>query len=566
MSSESRSSSSTPGRCSPAPTQSQLERLQTVHLLTQAVARARRIEEIYEAALDGLTRALAADRASILLFDPDGVMRFKAWRGLSDRYRSAVEGHSPWKADAVDPEPIVVPDVRVDASLEAFRPLFESEGIRALAFIPLTSRGRLLGKFMVYFAHPYTLNEEEIRLAQVIAGHVAFAVDRRRDEEKKEEFLAVLAHELRNPLMPLMTCLELMRADDDLAEETDPRGAHSRAVRRAIMERQVRNLKRLVDDLLDVSRMTLGRIELQRRPVSLASVMEGAVETARPWIESNGLHLSVRVDPTIVLQADSLRLEQALANLLSNAAKYTPHGGHVKLTGIREGETVVLRVKDDGAGIASDVLPRVFDIFMQGGRSAGGLGVGLTLVRTLVGLHGGTVEASSPGPGAGSEFTIRLPLVASEPLGAPTEAARTRDPGVRPLRVLVVDDNVDAANLLAEALRLRGHEVAVTHDGASALACAAARVPDLVLLDIGLPDLDGYEVARRFREELSLRSTRIVALSGYGREQYKDRFGEAGLDDHVVKPIDLVELDRVLAAAAAVDATAAGRRLTEPAA
>jgi signal transduction histidine kinase/CheY-like chemotaxis protein len=565
VSSESRSSSSAPGRPSPAPTQSQVERLRSVHLLTQAVARARRLEEIYEAALDGLTRTLAADRASILLFDPDGVMRFKAWRGLSDRYRSAVEGHSPWRADAIDPDPVMVPDVRVDASLEMYRQLFEAEGIRGLGFIPLTSRGRLLGKFMVYFAHPYTMPEGEIRLAQVIAGHVAFAVDRRRDEEKKEEFLAVLAHELRNPLMPLLTCLELMRVDDDVAEETDP-GAGSRRARHAIMERQVRNLKRLVDDLLDVSRMTRGRIELQRRQVSLASVIAGAVETARPWIESHGLHLSVRVDPTIELQVDSLRLEQALANLLSNSAKYTPHGGHVELSGRREGETVVLCVKDDGKGIAPHVLPRVFDIFMQGGRSEGGLGVGLTLVRTLVELHGGTVVASSDGLGAGSEFTIRLPLVTAEPLKPPIDAAPMPKSSIRPLRVLVVDDNVDAANLLAEALRDRAHEVAVTHDGTSALAEAAARVPDLVLLDLGLPDMNGHDVARRLREELSLKSTRIVAVSGYGREQFKDRSDEAGLDDHVVKPIDLAELDRVLAAAAAGDATVAGRRLTEPAA
>jgi signal transduction histidine kinase/CheY-like chemotaxis protein len=565
VSSESRSSSSAPGRPSPASTQNQVERLRSLHLLTQAVARARRLEEIYEAALDGLTRTLAADRASILLFDPDGVMRFKAWRGLSDRYRSAVEGHSPWRADAIDPDPVMVPDVRVDASLEMYRQLFEAEGIRGLGFIPLTSRGRLLGKFMVYFAHPYTMPEGEIRLAQVIAGHVAFAVDRRRDEEKKEEFLAVLAHELRNPLMPLLTCLELMRVDDDVAEETDP-GAGSRRARHAIMERQVRNLKRLVDDLLDVSRMTRGRIELQRRQVSLASVIAGAVETARPWIESHGLHLSVRVDPTIELQVDSLRLEQALANILSNSAKYTPHGGHVELSGRREGETVVLRVKDDGKGIAPHVLPRVFDIFMQGGRSEGGLGVGLTLVRTLVELHGGTVVASSDGLGAGSEFTIRLPLVTAEPLKPPVNAAPMPKSSIRPLRVLVVDDNVDAANLIAEALRDRAHEVAVTHDGTSALAEAAARVPDLVLLDLGLPDMNGHDVARRLREELSLKSTRIVAVSGYGREQFKDRSDEAGLDDHVVKPIDLAELDRVLAAAAAGDATVAGRRLTEPAA
>jgi len=361
--------------------------------------------------------------------------------------------------------------------------------------------------------------------------------------------------------MPLLTCLELMRSDTG---ETRPKD-----VRREIMERQVRNLKRLVDDLLDVSRVTRGKIQLQRQPVPLATVVARAVETTRPWFESHALHLSVTVDPTVRLDADSLRIEQVLANLLSNAAKYTAPGGHVEVSGLREGDSVVLRVKDDGCGIAGEILPRVFDLFVQGARSSGGLGVGLTLVRTLAEMHGGSVEAHSDGPGHGSEFVIRLPVGAVRETHEDVAAGEGRW-NTRPLRILVVDDNEDAANVLAEALRLRGHVVSVTHDGKSALVEARRSAPEVVLLDLGLPDLDGYDLATRFREETGLSGTRIVALSGYGEEQFRDRSAAAGLFEHLVKPVDLEQLDRVLAAAGSAEGDAANqetrRGVSEPAA
>jgi PAS domain S-box-containing protein len=819
-----------------APSDHQVERLRTVYQLTDAVSRATAIDEVYEAALRGLERAVRTDRASILLFDDDGVMRFKAWHGLSEVYRRAVEGHCPWSRDAVDPQPFGVSDVARDGTLAAYRPLFESEGIRALAFIPLLSRGRLIGKFMVYFDHEHALGLEEFELARAIAGHVAFAVERihaeaklalyreifahssdaiaiiaadgrylernlahqeligytdeeilgktpelhlggerfrevttsleaqgryrqdvisttksgiqldielsaftvrdasgvpvchvgiKRDisqrkrmeealqflaaasaaldrsldyqatvenlagltvpyladwvvvetvgpdgslrpsasihvdlkraellvelaalraapampagpvqdmaalkprrmsgpadllaelaqgdmraaellsrigaasamvvplrargrilgrmtlvstrriyqdrdlaladdlsrrgataldnarlygevqesDRRKEEFLAVLAHELRNPMTPLLTCLELMRSPHADAD--------SIARWREIMERQVRNLARLVDDLLDVSRITRGKIELQKQSIDLATVVARAVETTRPLIQSRGISLGVAIPPELKLFADPLRVEQILANLLNNAAKYTPEGGRVDIEGEGDGVGVTVRVRDNGVGIAPDLLPRLFDLFQQGGNASGGLGIGLTLVRTLVELHGGGVRAMSPGPGRGSEFEVRLPIGETPPVPrtCPPALDPKRDP--RRQRALIVDDNVDAATLLAEALRQRGHVVHLAHDGKTAVEEALRHRPEVILLDLGLPDLDGYEVASRLRAQTGFEQSAIIAISGYGQAQYLTRSAEAGFSHHIVKPVDMAHLEALLTA------------------
>ncbi len=814
----------------------QIERLRTVYQLTDAVSRASAIEEIFDAALHGLERALDTDRASILLNDEDGVVRFKAWHGLSDRYRETVERHSPWSSDVIDPRPVGVPDVAADESLAPYRALFEAERIRALAFIPLVSRGKLIGKFMVYFDREHVLDEGELELARTIAGLIAFAVERMRGEEKlalyreifahssdaiaiigtdgrylerndahrdligyvdaeirgrtpalhlgpdryqevvaaldsqgvyrkdvisttksgvqldielsaftvrdaagtpvcfvgikrdisqrkrmeealqflaaasaaldrsldyqatvenlagltvpyladwvvvetvgadgmhrpaasihvdlkktealeqlvavraavaspagpvqdmaslrprrlfgaaellaelaqgdagaaellgrigaasaivvplrargrvlgrmtlvsarriymdrdlaladdlsrrgataldnarlygevqesdrrKEEFLAVLAHELRNPMTPLLTCLELMRSPNADADSI---------VRwREIMERQVRNLARLVDDLLDVSRITRGKIELQKQSIDLATVVARAVETTRPLIQSRGISLGVSIPPGLRLHADPLRVEQILANLLNNAAKYTPEGGRVDVEGEGDGVGVTVRVRDNGVGIAPDLLPRLFDLFQQGGHASGGLGIGLTLVRTLVELHGGGVRASSAGPGRGSEFEIRLPIGDAHPEPRAGEFPSEAIPAARRHRALIVDDNVDAATLLAEALRQRGHAVHLAHDGRTAVEEAVRNLPDVILLDLGLPDLDGYEVASRLRGHAGLERSAIIAISGYGQAQYLTRSAEAGFSHHIVKPVDMAHLDALLTA------------------
>jgi len=359
-------------------------------------------------------------------------------------------------------------------------------------------------------------------------------------DRRKDEFLTVLAHELRNPLAPLRSSLDIL-----LRRGVDPSlSAHLCEV----MDRQVRQLMRLVDDLLDVSRATQGKIALQMKPVRLQEVIATAVETARPLIELRRHALEVAVDRDVpAVLGDAARLAQVLGNLLNNAAKYTEVGGHIRIEALRSGAQAEVRVEDDGVGIGADALPRIFDLFRQEtrslDRSMGGLGVGLTLARRLLQLHGGAVEAFSAGPGRGSRFTVRLPALAAEPLPEPPPPPLRRTAVAR--RVLVVDDNVDAAEMLAELLGFLGHEVATVHDGLSAVERALTFRPDVVLLDLALPKLDGYGVFRRLREEPSLERTVVIALSGFGHETEKRRVQEAGFRHHLVKPVEIDELKNV---------------------
>jgi PAS domain S-box-containing protein len=382
----------------------------------------------------------------------------------------------------------------------------------------------------------------------------AFAVarditERKRAEEalrdsdrRKDEFLAMLAHELRNPLAPIRNALHLMKhangAGSDLEAE------------REMVERQVLHMTRLVDDLLDVSRISRGKIELRKEPIELAAAVERTIGAIRPLIEEYHHELIVSLPPEpIRLEADPTRLEQVLWNLLNNAAKYTDPGGRIELIVEIEGEMVALRVRDNGIGITPEMLPQIFDLFVQVerrlDRSQGGLGIGLSLVRNLVEMHGGSVTALSAGLGRGSEFVIRLPrLDVAGRRGAPAAAPPT--PADSPLpeqshgfRILVVDDNEDSANSLAKLLRrVLGQNVEVAYDGASALERARIFHPDLVFLDIGLPGMDGYEVARRLRESPENRTPVLVALTGWGQEEDRRRSREAGFDRHLVKPID----------------------------
>ncbi len=366
-------------------------------------------------------------------------------------------------------------------------------------------------------------------------------------DRRKDEFLATLAHELRNPLAPLRNSLQILkvpRLDAAAVERT-----------REMMERQMHHLVRLVDDLLDVSRVMRGKVVLRRERVELAAVVARAVETAQPLIDAQRHELTVCLpDESLPLDADPVRLAQVVGNLLTNAAKYTEPGGHIWLTARREGGEAVLRVRDTGIGIAPEMLPKVFDLFVQAdhaaARSQGGLGIGLTLVQNLVAMHGGSVRADSAGLGKGSEFVVRLPLAT----GAPDEPPGLREggqgsPAVRPpgCRLLVVDDNRDAAESLALLLGLLGHEVRIAHDGPGALELARGFRPQVVLLDIGMPGMDGYEVARRLRQEPGLENVRLAALTGWGQPEDRRRSAEAGFDHHLVKPVDPDALTKVLA-------------------
>ncbi|KQW51341.1 MULTISPECIES: ATP-binding protein [unclassified Roseateles] len=350
-------------------------------------------------------------------------------------------------------------------------------------------------------------------------------------DRRKDEFLAMLAHELRNPLAPIRNAAELM------LRTTAPGATERRAVE--IINRQVKQMTRMVDDLLDVSRITHGRIELEHTPVALAAIVASAVEAVAPAMQERRHRLKVVEGPPLTVRGDAARLQQCLVNLLSNAAKYTDPGGDIAVELAREGDEAVLQVRDSGAGIAADMLPVVFDLFVQSSRTLdraqGGLGIGLSVVRRLVEMHGGRVSARSPGVGKGASFEIRLPLSMQLAWAElpPQPAAHP------PRRVLLIDDNVDAAESLAMMLRADGHEVRTGFSAPDALAMAKDWLPDVALLDIGLPGMDGYEVARRLRAELATAPLRLVALTGYGRPEDIQRSADAGFDGHLVKPVGL---------------------------
>jgi len=368
-------------------------------------------------------------------------------------------------------------------------------------------------------------------------------------DRHKDEFLAMLAHELRNPLAPILNAVQLIRKKP----LTDPQLLWSRDV----IERQLGHLTRLVDDLLDVSRITRGKINLSRETVEVADLVARAVETVQPLIAERGHQLHLSVAPqSIRVFGDPLRLTQAVGNVLSNAAKYTENGGQISLTARQVDDRVEIRVQDTGIGIPTDMQPVIFDMFTQlnvpAGRAQSGLGIGLALVRKLLEMHGGSVSAFSEGNGRGSEFLITLPVIPSEITAGNGRTAVGLDSNVGGetaqvrRRILVADDNSDALESLATLLELGGHEVFSAANGALALESAERNLPEVALLDIGMPKLDGYEVARRIRAQPWGRRITLVALTGWGQESDRRRSGEAGFDSHLVKPLDLDKLTALL--------------------
>ena len=432
--------------------------------------------------------------------------------------------------------------------------------VRPEILIKLRRNGRLEDCYFTLIYQPYRDADGEV------AGVMAFGFDlteqvraRQRAEaltrevqaseaaaaaasRAKDEFLAMLGHELRNPLAPILTALHLMRLRD---------GDHH-ATERAIIERQAQHLVRLVDDLLDVSRITRAKIELKRRRVEVAQVVARAIEMASPLLEQRRHNLAVDVPSRgLVVDGDPARLGQVVANLLTNAAKYTAQGGQVSIAARQSGGQIAVSVRDTGIGIAPEMLPRVFDMFVQErqalDRAEGGLGLGLTIVKSLVALHGGSVEVRSEGRNRGAEFIVKLPAVNADEAGldeaADDPAGATAAGGVR---ILVVDDNEDAAELLASALELTGYRTLVVHDGPAALAAVGEFEPDIAMLDIGLPVMDGYELARRLRAEPRWSALRLVAVTGYGQQSDRQRSEDAGFDAHLVKPIDIARLPALI--------------------
>jgi signal transduction histidine kinase len=410
----------------------------------------------------------------------------------------------------------------------------------------------------LHHASPRHWTDSQVQLAEEVAERTWAAVERARAEEalrhseaslqeadrRKDEFLATLAHELRNPLAPIRNALHLLRVASDRVSMERVHG---------MLDRQVTHMVRLLDELLEVSRISRGVIELQRRRLDLAAVVADAVEGSRPSIEHGGHRLDVSLPPEAVcVDGDGMRLAQVLSNILNNVAPYTDPGGHIALALRKAGAEAVVEVSDTGIGIAADKLADLFTMFGQidrrDPRSQGGLGIGLALAQRLAQMHGGRVEAASEGPGRGSRFTLRLPLAVDKPGEKPPERPAADGHGLQPRRVLVIDDNQDAADSTAMLLGVLGAQPHVAYDGESGLAALKTWRPDLVLLDLGMPGMDGFEVARRIRADAETATLPVVALTGWGQEQDRRRTQAAGFDRHLVKPADPQALQAVLEA------------------
>jgi PAS domain S-box-containing protein len=487
----------------------------------------------------------AGVRPAILLLDDEGThLGLGAAPGLPEAYRRTLDAlpvgpSAPvyGRAAHLGAE-IIVTDIGAEPARRRDPAL--AQGIRAVWATPIFStHGAVRGVFALHFDEARGPTTEERQLVETLTRTASIALENVRVEEalrqadrRKDEFLALLGHELRNPLAPILTALELMKLRGRGLERE-----------RAVIERQVRHMVQLVDDLLDISRITRGKIQLRRARVEVSQAVAEAVEIASPLLEQRSHNLSLDVDgERLVVDGDPVRLAQIFANLLTNAAKYTEPGGHIEVRIAPRGDGFVsVRVRDDGIGIAPEMLANIFEPFVQAARTSerapGGLGLGLPLVHSLVRLHGGEVVARSEGVGKGSEFEVVLPLVAGMPIEAPRGSDSSVELGAAAVvrRVLVVDDNVDAAELLADALRARGHVVAVAHDGPEALRVVPSFHPDTAILDIGLPVMDGYELGRRLAD----RDMRLIAVTGYGQDTDRRRSRSAGFDVHLVKPVDL---------------------------
>jgi signal transduction histidine kinase len=415
----------------------------------------------------------------------------------------------------------------------------------AVDYLPVPIVPEILRAKVGVFVDLHRKTKELERLNKTLERRVAQRTSELQEaNRRKDEFLAVLAHELRNPLAAIRMAAQSIGMPETSGAE--------RFKWSAIIERQIAHLSRLIDDLVDVSRITRGTIELQRRPVEISAIVAEAVEATRPLIEDRKHQLVVDVrEASLMVHGDGARLVQVVGNLLNNAAKFTYKGGKIDVAVERLGNEAVLRVTDNGIGVDPDSLPRVFEMFSQVGRPldrpSNGLGIGLALVRTLVELHGGSVEAHSDGPGTGTQLTVRLPLLEPAAVRVPARLPAADTTELPPSRILVVDDNADAAEALAFMLRAAGHNVNTAHDGLEALEIAPDFLPDIVLLDLGMPNLNGYDTAGRIREQSWGRDISLIALTGWGQPKDRDRTLRAGFNAHLVKPVAIEELFGALA-------------------
>jgi PAS domain S-box-containing protein len=537
----------------------QLADLRRLHEMSVRLATTLELQPILDETLRTAVAIEDADMGIVSICDVDkGELHIGANLGFRAEFLKAFEPVPTGGATGIcfaERRRVIVEDAEIDPIFAPFRDIAREAGFRAVHCTPLITRaGRVIGVLATHFRRPHRPSDRETHLIDLCARQAAEFIENARlyDElieadRRKDEFLATLAHELRNPLAPISNSLQILRLSDDLSPGVEQV--------REIMERQVNHMVRLVDDLMEVSRITRGKVELRKERVELAAIVRGAVETSRPLIESAGHQLAISVSPEpMTLEADQVRLAQVIANLLNNAAKYTDRGGQIWLTAKREGGQAIVSVRDTGLGIPAEMLPRVFDMFAQVDRtlkrSQGGLGIGLTLAKRLVQMHGGQIDVFSEGPGKGSEFVVRLPLVADIGIvttSIPTLPSRPINLGqLATRRILVIDDARDSVYVLSKLLTRMGQDVQVTQDAEEGLEMARKQPPDVIISDIGMPKMDGYELARRLRQEPAVEKVVLVALTGYGQETDKQKAKDAGFDYHLTKPVGLEALEELL--------------------
>lgn len=530
------------------------DRLARIQRAAQSLSRATSPSEVVTVVLEECCVAVGADGGGVMMVSNDG--RTLSLVGEHGHPSSVSEAFASIPIDAPMPAAEVVRTMTplffesADACVDRYPELADAirgGGFEASVALPLLARGASMGLLAIRYRQRHQFSESDRSLLLTMAEMCAQALERARlfEAEKharaeaeaanrtKDEFLAMLGHELRNPLAPIATAIELMKL----------RGETHSARERNVIERQLGHITRLVDDLLDISRITRGKLELAQRPLEIADVIARAVEMASPLLEQRHHHLSLNVQRGLMVNADPGRMAQVISNLLSNAAKYTPQSGRIEVSATSNGHDVVIQVRDNGDGIPPDLLPHVFDLFVQAkrtiARSEGGLGIGLALVKNLVTLHGGAVTATSV-LGQGSEFTVTLPRFLQTSAARATGEQAPLLPAARSgKRVLVVDDNRDFAEMLGTTLTALGYEVTMASDGVTALQMLRDFQAEAAVLDLGLPVLDGFELARKIQEEFPTNTPRLIAVTGYGQQHDRERSADVGFTDHLVKPIDI---------------------------
>ncbi|WP_166454927.1 hybrid sensor histidine kinase/response regulator [Duganella aquatilis] len=544
--------------------EAELEDARLLHGISAMLVDEHNVGELFQKLVDAATLIMRSDFGSIQRYDEArGELQLIATRGLSDEAVSYWQWVHPGRATTcghalLKSQRVVVPDFESWNDISGSDDLiaFRAAGVRAAQSTPLLTRsGRLVGMITTHWTRSHEPQERDLRLIDIVARQAADLIERNSAAEAlqhharklveadryKDEFLATLAHELRNPLAPIRNGLAVLKiGKPEQAQRVLP-----------MMERQLHHMVHLIDDLLDVSRISRGMVNLKRARVQLSAVIDSAVETSRPLISAANHRFTITLPGTAVwLNADMTRVAQIISNLLNNAAKYTPPGGDIELVAEVIGGEVVVRVIDSGIGIPAAMLPRIFELFTQvdgsAERSKGGLGVGLALAKRLAEMHDGSVDVESPGDKAGAVFTLRLPIMASTTNVADDDGSDGAPAKARALRILIVDDNEDAAETLSLLLQELGHVTSVVTEAPKAMAAALAFQPEIAVLDLGMPHLNGFDLARQLRAEPALRNTYLIALSGWGMEEDRARSRDAGMDHHLTKPVTLRDVEDAL--------------------